>query len=68
VVDGAQQGRKYRDQTSSIREEKRSGQAAISTDDHPMFSAECQATKGNLATAISLIYEFKPKTLNERFL
>jgi hypothetical protein len=32
-----------------------------------MFSAECQSEKRNFATDIS-IYEFEPKTLNEKFL
>jgi hypothetical protein len=33
-----------------------------------MFSAECQAEKRDLATDISFLYEFEPKTMNERFL
>jgi len=33
-----------------------------------MFSAECQTEKRNLDISIVLIYEFKPRTLNKRFL
>jgi len=39
-----------------------------STGKRPMFLMECQVEKRGLATSISLLYEFEPKTLNERFL
>jgi len=55
----------------SVPTEERSGRVdhfRQSTDDSPMFSAECQAEKRNLDIDIPLIYEFKSRTLNERFL
>jgi len=33
-----------------------------------MFSAKYQAKKRNPVTGIPLIYEFEPKTMNEKFL
>jgi len=47
---------------------RRADHSRRSTDDNPMFSAECQAEKRNFDIDIPLIYEFKPRTLNERFL
>jgi len=50
-----------------ITAEERSGRVDYSqrsTDDSPMFSTE----KRNFDINIPLIYEFKPRMLNERFL
>jgi hypothetical protein len=69
VLDGVQQGGKYDpgDRTLS-RGEGRASEllSTINNVDRPMFSAECQAEKRGLA--ISLLYKFEPRTLNERFL
>jgi len=51
--------------------EERSGRAdhfRWSTDDSPMFSAECQVEKRSFDIDIPLTYDFKPRTLNKRFL
>jgi len=55
----------------SVPVKKRSIRASYSrrsTGKRPMFSMECQVEKRDLATSILLLYEFEPKTLNERFL
>jgi len=70
-----QQGKKYgtKDRTfSTYRGEKRerTDHSRRSTDDSPMFSAQCHDEKRNFDIDIpyELTYEFKPRTLNERLL
>jgi len=59
----------YRDRISSTEERNEiADHSRQSTDDNPMFSAECQAEKRNFNIDIPLTYDFKPRTLNERYL
>jgi len=39
-----------------------------STDNRQMLIAECQTEERNVDTELTLIHEFKPRTLKERFL